>query len=73
MVINVYVIDYAPKHDEKTHVAAFYEVPTSHPDLPGVGPVPGSLDHMIALQIVLQSPKITSVVVRYGSLENVNV
>lgn len=51
MIINVYVnyaLQYASKHYEKTHVAAFYEVPITHPDLPGVGPTSGTLDYMIA-------------------------
>lgn len=51
MIINVYVnyaLQYSSKHYDKAHIAAFYEVPVTHPDLPGVGPVSGYLDYMIA-------------------------
>ena len=51
MIINAYVnyaLRYASKHYDKAHIAAFYEVPVAHPDLPGVGPVSGNLNYMIA-------------------------
>jgi hypothetical protein len=51
VIINVYVnyaLKYASKHYNKAHGAAFYEIPIAHPDLPGIGPVSGNLDYMIA-------------------------
>ena len=30
------------------HIAAFYDIAVAHPDIPGVGPVSGNLDYMIA-------------------------
>jgi hypothetical protein len=51
VIINVYVnyaLQYCSKHYDKAHIAAFYEVPVTHPDLPGVGPISGYLDYMIA-------------------------
>lgn len=51
MIINVYVnyaLQYSSKHYDKAHIAAFYDVPVTHPNLPGVGPVSGYLDYMIA-------------------------
>ena len=62
MIINVYVnyaLQYASKHYDKAHVAAFYEVPVAHPDLPGVGPVSGNLDYMIAKVDGNKDPKKT--------------
>jgi hypothetical protein len=31
-----------------SHVAVFYEISVSHPDLPGIGAVGGNLDYMLA-------------------------
>ena len=47
MYVN-YALQYSSKHYDKAHIATFYEVPVTHPDLPGVGPVSGFLDYMIA-------------------------
>jgi len=43
-----YALKYATENYAKAHIAAFYEVPVSHPDLPGIGAVGGALDYLIA-------------------------
>jgi len=52
-----YALQYASKYYNKAYVAAFYEVPVAHPDLPGVGPVFGNLDYMIAKVSGHKDPK----------------